>query len=181
MGALRFERRLGQFKKKKKKYAATKNPPKNKTEHKYLFKKSKDRQWIRLAVHRANTSMRLVSLFINLVSLLAVVSALANQDGDGATTTTGKTTSQTTVWVTVTTNGALATVKSIYKQSFLETYTTATSSAASGSVGLGSISGSVGGVRTYEHTTVSGGAGVIQGSVYGRSVGMVVLIMGYLM
>ncbi|CAH2353213.1 predicted GPI-anchored protein 1 [[Candida] railenensis] len=124
--------------------------------------------------------MKLISLLIGIVSFISVVSALANQDDGGGDTTTAKTTSATTVWITITTNGALATVKSTYHQSFVETYTSATSSAAAGTIGMGSISGSVGGVRTYAHTTVSGGAGDIQGSIYGRVVGMLVLLLGYL-
>lgn len=123
--------------------------------------------------------MKLISLLIGIVSFISVVSALANQD-DGGDTTTAKSTSATIVWVTVTTNGALATVKSTYLQSFVETYTAATASASAGTVGMGSISGSVGGVRTYEHTTITGGAGNIEGSVYGRAVGMLVLLVGYL-
>lgn len=61
----------------------------------------------------------------------------------------------TTVWVTITTNGALATVKSLYTQKFTLINPVSTA-VPSGSAGMGSLSGSVGDIRTYLETTVNG-------------------------
>lgn len=72
---------------------------------------------------------------------------------------TSSSVSPTLVWVTGTdANGKLATTQSTYYQSFMSTYTTA-ETPSSGSIGLGSISGTVGEIRTYSMTTISQGNG----------------------
>lgn len=77
----------------------------------------------------------------------------------------------TTVWVTITTNGALATVKSLYTQQFTLINPVSTE-VPSASAGMGSLSGSVGEIRSYLETTVNGGnapprkeAAILGGSV----------------
>ncbi|KAM9913262.1 hypothetical protein OXX69_001771 [Metschnikowia pulcherrima] len=105
--------------------------------------------------------------------------------GFAATTTTSSSSSSasssssvepTTVWVTITTGGALATVQSIWVQSFMSTYSDATSSATSGSMGMGSLSGSVGGVRTYTQSTVNGGS-----ALYSNSMALLVLFLNWVL
>ncbi|KAL7666359.1 Eukaryotic translation initiation factor 4E [[Candida] zeylanoides] len=100
--------------------------------------------------------MKVVSYVIALLSLAVFAAALAGEDPDVETPTT---TPKTPIWVTITTNGQVATVKSLYKQSFMPTYTEAVTTAVkSGEIGMGSASGTVGGIRTYSHKTVSGAA-----------------------
>lgn len=123
-------------------------------------------------------------LWVQFLALLAVASAFelfkkADTTTDTtAETTTSTSTSATSVYVTITTNGATAVVQSIWVQTFMSTYTTVTSSASEGSVGMGSLSGSVGGVRTYLETTISNGG---QGNaVYSGGVGAAFLLLGWL-
>lgn len=137
--------------------------------------------------------------FSLLVTLLSVFSVAAAFDfnlardffylkrDDTTTDTTATTTlsslskSDTTVWVTITTNGVLATVKTIYSQSFMSTFTTVTASASSGEIGLGSLSGSVGDVRTYSETTVTNaGARNNDAVMYGGAAGAVLMVLGML-
>lgn len=63
------------------------------------------------------------------------------------------TTSVTTAWVTLTVNGKLTTAPTAYSQSFYSI--TTTESPSKGLIGLGTISGEVGGVRSYTEVTVS--------------------------
>lgn len=107
-----------------------------------------------------------------ILSLFAGIQALADQ-GDGKTSSK----SATTIWVTITTDGAPVVVQTTYIQSFNDVYTEAdTESLKSGTVGLGSVSGSVGGVRTYDKTTISNtnGAGRL------GSVGLLSILLGML-
>lgn len=70
------------------------------------------------------------------------------------------TTSKTLVWVTATTKGRVVTTQSPYRQPFMSTYTTAvTDDVKKGSIGLGTIDGQVGKIRTYDHTTISANGG----------------------
>lgn len=119
-----------------------------------------------------------MKLLLWLLTLFAVASALdfdhyrgAELDRRADTTLSSSSSSssksETTVWVTITTDGATATVKTIWVQSFMSTYTEATSSAAAGSVGLGSLSGLVGGVRSYSETTITNGGAVVYSGVVG--------------
>ncbi|CCE85328.1 Piso0_004916 [Millerozyma farinosa CBS 7064] len=59
----------------------------------------------------------------------------------------------TIAWITTTSNGVVMTPSVAYKQSFSSITTTA--SPSSGSIGLGTISGTVGDVRSYTEVTVS--------------------------
>ncbi|CAK9437622.1 uncharacterized protein LODBEIA_P20000 [Lodderomyces beijingensis] len=89
--------------------------------------------------------------------LTTLVCGLADQ-GDGAG---AKTSEKTIVWITTTMDGHSTVVSTLYSQSFMDTDSAAIN-VPSGEVGMGSISGSVGGYRTYDHTTISqagGGAG----------------------
>lgn len=82
--------------------------------------------------------MKLLRYFLSLFLLLAFASAKT----------------ETTVYVTATTDGKKTVVPTIYSQKF-STYSELQSDAiSSGSVGLGSIKGDVGKVRSYSHTTV---------------------------
>lgn len=103
---------------------------------------------------------------IAFVSLLSIVFGLALENG-GTTTSV----SVTTVWYTTTQpGGAVQTLPSIYSQTFMMTYSTATQAAQSG--GIESIS-SIGGIRSYQQTTVNGGDKVA--NVYTGFMGLLVL------
>lgn len=100
--------------------------------------------------------MNFFKLILCIASYLALAFALADQDDGNAAKTTATTTSATYVWITTTVGGQLATISVPYSQSFMSTYSTANSDAVeSGSVGLGSISGSLGGIRSYSQTTIT--------------------------
>lgn len=82
-------------------------------------------------------------LFI-VFSLITVIQA--------ATTTL---TTSTLVWATGTNaDGVLTTTQSAYVQTFTS-FHDGVASPSSGAIGLGSLTGSVGGIRTYERLTVS--------------------------
>lgn len=75
-----------------------------------------------------------------------------------ATITEGDTTYTTKlspiiVWITVTTNGALATISTTFIQRFSSQYSTI-AQPSSGSIGLGTISGKIGVVKTEYQTTI---------------------------
>lgn len=74
------------------------------------------------------------------------------------TTTTTSTASPTSVWVTSVINGALTTFQVPYTQSF-KTPITISVSVPSGAVGMGSLSGEVGKIRTYS-TVTNGGVSI---------------------
>lgn len=126
--------------------------------------------------------MKLYNFLITFVSLISLVAGLANQGDDDKKT---KTTSKTTVWVTITSKGKLATVSSIYSQTFAKAYSSATADAKSGGIGLGSISGEVGKVRSYTETTIkqsNAGHGLYKKeNVYGGIFGGLVLLGGALL
>lgn len=120
--------------------------------------------------------MKVVSYVIALLSLAVFAAALAGEDPDVETPTT---TPKTPIWVTITTNGQVATVKSLFEQSFMSTHTEAVTTAVkSGEIGMGSASGTVGGIRTYLHKTVSGAANGLR-CVYSGLLGFVV-VLGWL-
>ncbi|EMG48692.1 hypothetical protein G210_0701 [Candida maltosa Xu316] len=80
-------------------------------------------------------------------------SSSSSSSSDSVTTSTSVST--TFVWVTGTgSDGKLATTQSPYFQSFEVMYT-AVASPSAGSIGLGSLSGSIGGFRSYEQTTIT--------------------------
>lgn len=90
--------------------------------------------------------MHLFSLFIILMRMLAA---------NGA-----KTTSVTLVWATGTNaDGVLTTTQSAFSQTFMDIHTTA-APVPSGTMGLGSISGEVGNVRSYARASVSSSGSV---------------------
>lgn len=89
---------------------------------------------------------------------------------DETTTTSTRKPSPTSVYITITTNGELVVKKTLYEQKFMTTFTATTSSVKAGSIGLGSLSGTVGQISRYQMTTVlneapalaySGGLGVV--------------------
>lgn len=92
-----------------------------------------------------------------LTALFALALGLGHQD-DGNDGTTSTSSTSTIVYTTITTNGQVATVPYNWIQSFMTTYSDTTSSVAAGSVGIGSMSGSVGQVRTYLQTTITNAA-----------------------
>lgn len=93
-----------------------------------------------------------------LLALFALAAAFERpdkRDGTTATTTSSPSVSPTSVYVTITTGGVLATVLTVYLQLFMSTYSATVSDIQAGSVGMGSLTGSVGGVRLYSQTTIS--------------------------
>jgi hypothetical protein len=91
--------------------------------------------------------------FLAILTLVSTIYALADQNN--GQNDQGKTLTKTTVWVTKTANGKLTTLPLVYEQSFKTTYTEAENSGVkSGAVGLGSQSGNVGQVRSYDRTTI---------------------------
>ncbi|ODV79571.1 uncharacterized protein CANTADRAFT_5306 [Suhomyces tanzawaensis NRRL Y-17324] len=116
----------------------------------------------------------------NLFALLAMCLAQKRADDDKPTTT-----SQTSVYVTVTVNGKATVVQTVYSQTFISTYESATGAVPSGAVGMGSLSGSVGGVRSYSQTTV-GQANAAAGlwrpeNMYAGAFGFAFLLIGGLL
>lgn len=86
--------------------------------------------------------------------------------GVWAATTTSATT--TLVWATGTNSAGVTTVtESAYTQTFSSVYTSA-ATVPSGSIGLGSLSGTVGNVKSYSVTTVSGGSSVSRDFAYSQ-------------
>ncbi len=82
------------------------------------------------------------------------------ETGTEEETTSASSTSNTLIWVTGTDSaGVTQTTQSIYTQSFRKQYSTVTSSVPTGTIGLGTISGSIGTVRVYSTTTIGGGYG----------------------
>lgn len=115
-------------------------------------------------------------IVFTIFSLLSLVMALGKQDDGGATTTTGKP-SPTLVYVTITTNGIVTVVFTKYEQTFMSTFTENEQSVPLGNVGLGSLSGSVGGVRSYEEKTVTNAG---NGRNYGGALGVICFVLGLL-
>lgn len=103
---------------------------------------------------------------MNLYHVLTVLSlgALAQAADDNT-----KSASPTFVYVTVTSAGKTVVTLKMWTQTFMLTATSATASVPSGTVGLGSLSGSVGGLRSYVQSTISGQgntAGVAGGAFF---------------
>lgn len=117
-----------------------------------------------------------LDIIFTILSLVSFVVALGKQDGggDGSTTTTAKPT-PTSVYVTITTNGKVTVIQTEYKQTFMSTFSDNQHSVPAGNVGLGSLSGSVGGVRSYQQTTVGNGGSE---RTYGGALGVVCLVLG---
>ncbi|RLV95509.1 Protein KRE1 [Spathaspora sp. JA1] len=77
------------------------------------------------------------------------------------------TTSVTLVWVTGTdAAGNLVTTQSIFSQSF-QTFFTQVATPSSGAIGLGSLSGSVGDIKTYDLVTITHAAGGVSSFALG--------------
>ncbi|KAI5948891.1 hypothetical protein KGF57_005084 [Candida theae] len=104
--------------------------------------------------------MNFVGLIYSFFLFIAFTAAETTSSSSSSATTTTTTSSQskTSVWVTGTdANGITRTTQSVYYQSFKSAYTEAIETPSSGSAGLGSLSGSVGHLRTYDMTTISSG------------------------
>lgn len=67
---------------------------------------------------------------------------------------------KTSIWVTVTYNGVLTTMLSEYSQAFKPPITTAVDSVASGGIGLGSLLGDVGTLKSYSIVTENHANGI---------------------
>lgn len=92
--------------------------------------------------------------FLRLLFLAAVASA-AITTTTSASSLPSSSVSPTLVWVTGTdSNGILKTTQSAYHQSF-SIHSLVAADVPSGAIGLGSLSGDVGQIRTYEQRTVS--------------------------
>ena len=94
--------------------------------------------------------------------------------------------SSTTVWITTTVKGEKTTMQTAYEQSFMKTYSTADDGdVKSGGIGLGSLSGNVGDMRSYEHTTVgqtNGAVGIFKSeNIYSGIAGISFLFLGALL
>ena len=85
--------------------------------------------------------------------ILALITAIAAKSSS-------TTTAETTVWRTGTNSeGVTVTTQAIFTPSFRSTYGDSdTTSMLAGTIGMGSLSGTVGQVRSYSHTTISSGA-----------------------
>lgn len=111
---------------------------------------------------------------LTLVSLAAAVELPNFLKRDDKKTTT----SNTIVYVTITSKGKVITTSTPYSQSFMTTYTDATASAPAGSAGLGLQTGEVGNVRSYEQTTISDNG---QSGVYAGVLGWAAIAVAYLL
>ncbi|CAK7895777.1 predicted GPI-anchored protein 1 [[Candida] anglica] len=125
--------------------------------------------------------MKIISCFFSVFTFLSCVAALAMQQDEGDTTT-NTSLEPTTVWVTITTDGKLATVKTLYKQSFGPSYSDPiTTDLKSGNIGLGAISGTVGDFKTYQQTTVKNGQNSLtMTNIYAGLAGISFLVIGAL-
>jgi len=85
--------------------------------------------------------------------ILALITAIAAKSSS-------TTTAETTVWRTGTNSeGVTVTTQAIFTPSSRSTYGDSdTTSMLAGTIGMGSLSGTVGKVRSYSHTTISSGA-----------------------
>lgn len=95
-----------------------------------------------------------------------VLGQIVNELPNGDTTTSSISEKPTMVWVTVITNGMLATVQAPFTQSFMSPYP-GDYPVASGLIGLGSLSGEVGKIREYGKTTVTDNGAVAIGPKVG--------------
>lgn len=95
-----------------------------------------------------------------------ILGQIVNELPNGDTTTSSISEKPTMVWVTVITNGMLATVQAPFTQSFMSPYP-GDYPVASGLIGLGSLSGEVGKIREYGKTTVTDNGAVAIGPKVG--------------
>lgn len=115
----------------------------------------------------------ILAQFITLFSLAFALKWPGKRDDNTVTTLSAK---PTTVWVTITTNGVVITTSSLWTQSFMTTFTNTVSGVLTGAVGLGTLSGSVGDIRSYSQTTVNEGRTL----VYSGMFGLFALVVGLL-
>ncbi|OBA19440.1 hypothetical protein METBIDRAFT_214055 [Metschnikowia bicuspidata var. bicuspidata NRRL YB-4993] len=101
--------------------------------------------------------------FLHIFTLIfaSLVAATSSSSSSYTTSTTAATT--TLVWVTGTnSNGVTVTTQSAYTQQFTSFYTSV-ALPSSGSIGIGTESGTVGVIRTYSYTTINGADGMVAG------------------
>jgi len=127
--------------------------------------------------------MQLLHTLLSLFLFVLMTHGLANQGAGGGAGGDAKTSSNTIVWVTTTIDGKLTTASTTFSQTFMSTYTEANSNdVESGTVGMGSLSGSVGNVKSYDKTTISNaapdGAAYMPYNVYAGFVGGVAVLLG---
>lgn len=119
--------------------------------------------------------------YITILYITVIVKALANQDNGGGTTSS-QSALPTYVFVTRTVGGTLVVQSSLYTQSLMLSFASTTGGVQSGGIGLGTISGSVGDIKSYEEVTITstGNAPAPSVNVYGGIVGIVGLILGFI-
>lgn len=103
--------------------------------------------------------LRIYQFVLFFLAFFGVAVGLGKQDGGEEDETTTASPSPTMVWVTTTVGGITTVVQATYTQTFAPVPTEAPE-VSLGKVGMGSLSGAVGTTRTYDTTTVSGGAAV---------------------
>lgn len=113
--------------------------------------------------------------FVYFLSLLSLALAFDFPDFLKRADTT---TSNTIVYVTLTTGGKVITTSTAYSQSFMTTYSDTTASVPAGSAGMGLQTGEVGNVRSYEQTTISNNG---QAGAYAGFVGWAAIALGFLL
>ncbi|KAM9893456.1 hypothetical protein OXX79_009331 [Metschnikowia pulcherrima] len=123
---------------------------------------------------------------IILLSLASFVAAETTETSASSSSSSSiSTVSPTLVWVTGTDqNGVTQTTQSAYTQTFTSFYVSVVSP-SSGNVGVGSITGTVGAVRTYTQSTVNGAmgnhAGQPMGIFFTRMIPLFSALMGLFM
>ncbi|CCG22894.1 Pga1 GPI-anchored protein [Candida orthopsilosis Co 90-125] len=127
--------------------------------------------------------MHLLRTLLYLFHFVLMANGLANQGAGGGAGGDAKTSSNTIVWITTTIDGKLTTASTTFSQTFMSTYTEANSDdVESGTVGMGSLSGSVGTHRSYDQTTISNaapdGAAYVPYNLYAGFVGGIAVLLG---
>lgn len=100
--------------------------------------------------------MKIQAVFLLfLATFVSCAAASSSSESSSLSSSSASTTLVTLIWVTITrSDGALATVETPYSQSFA-TFYSEVATVPSGSIGIGSISGTVGEIRTYLQTTIN--------------------------
>ncbi|CCF56290.1 hypothetical protein KAFR_0A08560 [Kazachstania africana CBS 2517] len=125
-------------------------------------------------ISRPDPSTAFTSLPKSAVTTLSIDSMYTITEGTTKTYTSSR--SATSIWVTVVSAGVTITVQTTFAQRFSSQYT-AVASPSSGSVGLGSISGSVGYVKSTLEYTITDGANGMRLLNSGSAVGLIAMFI----